>query len=97
MSVAIGLLGDVMLGRNVAAALRTRSPEELWDPSLRELTSSLDLVICNLECCLSRRGRPTVRLPGKPFFFRGPPGAVRALSAVGIGAATLANNHALDY
>ncbi|HWI06407.1 MAG TPA: CapA family protein [Solirubrobacteraceae bacterium] len=97
MSVAVGLLGDVMLGRNVAAALRTRSPEKLWDPALRELTSSLDLVICNLECCLSSRGRPTVRLPGKPFFFRGPPGAVRALSAVGIGAATLANNHALDY
>jgi poly-gamma-glutamate synthesis protein (capsule biosynthesis protein) len=97
MSVAIGLLGDVMLGRSVAAALRTRAPEELWDPALRELTSSLDLVICNLECCLSSRGRPTMRLPGKPFFFRGPPGAVRALIAVGIGAATLANNHALDY
>jgi len=97
MSVAIGLLGDVMLGRNVAAALRTQAPEELWDPPLRELTRSLDLVICNLECCLSSRGRPTVRLPGKPFFFRGPPGAVRALTAVGVRAATLANNHALDY
>ena len=94
---AIGLLGDVMLGRGVAAALRARAPAELWDPALRELTASLDLVICNLECCLSSRGRPTMRLPGKPFFFRGPPGAVRALTSAGVGVATLANNHALDY
>lgn len=97
MSVSIGLLGDVMLGRGVADALSERDPEELWDAELRELTASLDLVICNLECCLSSRGRPTARLPGKPFFFRGPPVAARALRSLGIGAATVANNHALDY
>lgn len=97
MSIAIGLLGDVMLGRRVAASLDDHEPEDVWDPALRELATSLDLVVCNLECCLSDRGQPTARLPGKPFFFRGPPRAVRALQAVGARTAGLANNHVLDY
>jgi poly-gamma-glutamate capsule biosynthesis protein CapA/YwtB (metallophosphatase superfamily) len=95
--VAIGLLGDVMLGRMVAKALGRCAPETLWAPELRELASSLDLVICNLECCISRRGRPTTLIEGKPFFFRGPPAAVEALKAMSIRAVGLANNHALDF
>ena len=93
----IGLLGDVMLGRGVGQELVDRSPEDLWDPALRELCAGLDLVVCNLECCLSDRGRPTQLIAGKPFFFRGPPGAVGALTAMRIGAVSLANNHALDF
>lgn len=98
MSPRIGLLGDVMLGRGVAETLRGGAdPAELWDADLRELTRSLDLVICNLECCLSARGTPTALVPGKPFFFRGPPQAVGALQAIGVRVAGLANNHLLDY
>ncbi|HZE05523.1 MAG TPA: CapA family protein, partial [Solirubrobacteraceae bacterium] len=96
-AVAIGLLGDVMLGRMVGKALQRRPPETLWAPELRELAVSLDLVVCNLECAISARGEPTALIPGKPFFFRGPPVAVRALTAMGVRAAGLANNHALDY
>ena len=95
--IAIGLLGDVMLGRMVAAALERQSPETLWAPELRELAGSLALVICNLECCISSRGRPTQLIEGKPFFFRGPPAAVDALKAMNIRAVGLANNHALDF
>ena len=94
---AIGLLGDVMLGRGVATKLESACPEELWSPRLRALCASLDLVVCNLECCISARGVPTRRIPGKPFFFRGPPAAVDVLAAVGVRAAGLANNHALDF
>jgi poly-gamma-glutamate synthesis protein (capsule biosynthesis protein) len=54
-------------------------------------------VICNLECCVSARGTPTDRIPGKPFFFRAPPGAIGSLRAIGVAAVGLANNHALDY
>ena len=96
----IGLLGDVMLGRSVGEALDSRlaaAQGDVWSEELRALCRSLDLVICNLECCLSERGRPTERIPGKPFFFRGPPRAVEALEAIGVRAASLANNHALDY
>jgi poly-gamma-glutamate capsule biosynthesis protein CapA/YwtB (metallophosphatase superfamily) len=95
--IAIGLLGDVMLGRLVAQALRDQPPEALWAPELRELAASLDLVVCNLECCISERGRPTTLIGGKPFFFRGPPAAVEALQAMNIRAVGLANNHALDF
>jgi poly-gamma-glutamate capsule biosynthesis protein CapA/YwtB (metallophosphatase superfamily) len=97
MALTIGLLGDVMLGRGVAEALTTTPAAELWDARLRELASSCDLVVCNLECCLSERGAPTARVRGKPFFFRGPPSAVESLRAIGTRAAGLANNHALDF
>ena len=95
--IAIGLLGDVMLGRMVAKAVERRPPEALWAAELRELASSLDLVVCNLECCISTRGRPTALIERKPFFFRGPPAAVDALRAMNVGAVSLANNHALDF
>jgi poly-gamma-glutamate synthesis protein (capsule biosynthesis protein) len=95
--IAIGLLGDMMLGRMVAGALEPQPPEALWEPELRELASCLDLVICNLECCISARGQPTTLIEGKPFFFRGPPPAIDALRAMNVGAAGLANNHALDF
>ena len=64
---------------------------------MREIAASCDAVICNLECCISERGRPTERIPGKPFFFRGPPKAIGSLEAIGVRAVGLANNHALDY
>jgi poly-gamma-glutamate synthesis protein (capsule biosynthesis protein) len=96
MSVSIALLGDVMLGRGVAQALPS-PPSEVWDPAVRELAQGCQIVICNLECCLSERGEPTDLVPGKPFFFRGPPEAVECLTAIGTDVAGLANNHALDF
>lgn len=94
----IGLLGDVMLGRGVGEALSAGAPPtEVWQASLRKLAGSLDLVICNLECCLSTRGAPTTLIPGKPFFFRGPPQAVQSLRAMGVRLAGIANNHLLDF
>ena len=97
MNPTIALLGDVMLGRAVAERLAEVSPEEVWAPEVRELCRSCDLVICNLECCISARGEPTQRVRRKPFFFRGPRQAVRSLRAIGVGVVGLANNHALDY
>jgi poly-gamma-glutamate capsule biosynthesis protein CapA/YwtB (metallophosphatase superfamily) len=93
----IGLLGDVMLGRGVAQALQGSNPRDLWSPEVRELAESCDLVVANLECCVSERGEPTKRIPGKPFFFRAPPTAIESLRAASIGVAGLANNHALDF
>jgi poly-gamma-glutamate capsule biosynthesis protein CapA/YwtB (metallophosphatase superfamily) len=92
----IGLLGDVMLGRGVGERLASISPEQVWDPQLIEICSSLDMVVCNLECCISSRGRPTDLLH-KPFFFRAPELAVASLEAIGVDAVGLANNHALDF
>jgi poly-gamma-glutamate capsule biosynthesis protein CapA/YwtB (metallophosphatase superfamily) len=94
---AIGLLGDVMLGRAVSERLQTVSPEGLWSPGVRELCASCDALVCNLECCISERGQPTALIPGKPFFFRAPPAAIDSLRAIGTTAVGLANNHALDF
>jgi poly-gamma-glutamate capsule biosynthesis protein CapA/YwtB (metallophosphatase superfamily) len=93
----IGLLGDVMLGRGVADHLVSAAPEEVWAPELIEITSSLDLLICNLECCISDRGQPTQLVRDKQFFFRAPESAVASLDAIGVDAVGLANNHALDF
>jgi poly-gamma-glutamate capsule biosynthesis protein CapA/YwtB (metallophosphatase superfamily) len=96
-SPTIGLLGDVMLGRSVAEALGKVAPDDVWAPEVREIAASCDAVICNLECCISDRGRRTERIPGKPFFFRGPGKAIGSLEAICVRAVGLANNHALDY
>jgi poly-gamma-glutamate capsule biosynthesis protein CapA/YwtB (metallophosphatase superfamily) len=86
-----------MLGRGVAERLAEVPPEEVWSPELRELCRSCDLVICNLECCISERGEPTSWIRGKPFFFRAPPAALESLRSIGVAAVGLANNHALDF
>jgi poly-gamma-glutamate capsule biosynthesis protein CapA/YwtB (metallophosphatase superfamily) len=94
---AIGLLGDVMLGRSVAEALADAPPEEVWAPELRQLARSWDGAIANLECCISTRGEPTSRVAGKPFFFRAPAAGIASLEALSVRVVGVANNHALDY
>ena len=85
-----------MLGREVAAALASRSPQTLFDPELAEVAREADLFLLNLECCISERGKAEPS-PRRPFHFRAPPSAVEALVHLGVSCVTLANNHALDY
>jgi poly-gamma-glutamate capsule biosynthesis protein CapA/YwtB (metallophosphatase superfamily) len=96
MTVTLALAGDTMLGRSVARTLATTPPEALVAPEVRAAMGQADLVVLNLECCISERGRPW-EAPGKPFFFRAPPRAVELLALLGTDCVTLANNHALDY
>jgi len=96
MTVTVALAGDTMLGRGVARTLGTTPPEALVAPEVRAALAEADLVLLNLECCISDRGRPW-EAPGKPFFFRAPPRAVELLVLLGTDCVTLANNHALDY
>ncbi|GAA0416484.1 CapA family protein [Streptomyces luteireticuli] len=97
MTVTVALAGDTMLGRGVAERLAAApEPGTLLCPGLRETLAAADLVVLNLECCVSDRGEPWPA-PGKPFFFRAPPEAARVLAELGVDCVTLANNHALDY
>jgi poly-gamma-glutamate capsule biosynthesis protein CapA/YwtB (metallophosphatase superfamily) len=96
MTVTVALAGDTMLGRSVARTLATTPPEALVAPEIRAALGQADLVVLNLECCISDRGQPW-EAPGKPFFFRAPPRAVELLASLGTDCVTLANNHALDY
>jgi poly-gamma-glutamate capsule biosynthesis protein CapA/YwtB (metallophosphatase superfamily) len=96
MTVTVALAGDTMLGRGVARALATTAPGALVAPEVSAAMGRADLVVLNLECCVSERGRRW-EAPGKPFFFRAPPRAVELLGLLGTDCVTLANNHALDY
>jgi poly-gamma-glutamate synthesis protein (capsule biosynthesis protein) len=90
----LALAGDTMLGREVARALGSVPPSSLFAPELVGVVRSADLVLLNLECCISERGEPAA---GRVFHFRAPPAAAEALAYLGVGCVTLANNHALDY
>lgn len=92
----IALAGDTMLGRLVGEHMRSAPFSAVVADELREITSSADLFVVNLECCISDRGTPWPDI-GKPFFFRAPPRAVELLSWLGVDCVTLANNHALDF
>jgi poly-gamma-glutamate capsule biosynthesis protein CapA/YwtB (metallophosphatase superfamily) len=94
--VRLALAGDTMLGRKVGEALAEDGPRSLVAPEVVELAREADLVVLNLECCVSDRGSPWPD-PRKPFFFRAPPVAVDFLLHLGVDCVTLANNHALDF
>ena len=94
--IALGLVGDVMLGRGVDEALRGMRPGEPWGDTLPVLNAA-DLRIINLECAISTHVKPWNRTP-KTFHFRADPSrAVRVLHAARIDACSLANNHTLDF
>jgi poly-gamma-glutamate capsule biosynthesis protein CapA/YwtB (metallophosphatase superfamily) len=90
----LALAGDTMLGRKVAEAIDSSSP--LFSEEAVAAVREADLVVLNLECCISERGERWPD-PRKPFFFRAPPKAVDVLDHLGADCVTLANNHALDY
>ena len=96
MRWTLALVGDVMLGRSVAAVLERQPGAVLVDDGIVEELRSADIALANLECCISDRGERWPD-PRKPFFFRAPPVAAHRLAEWGVNAVTLANNHALDY
>ena len=57
MTVTLALAGDTMLGRGVARTLASTPPEALVAPEVRAAFGQADLVVLNLECCISERGR----------------------------------------
>ena len=79
--------GDVML-----AARPGEGGEAVWPliPELREA----DLTVVNLECAITDQGKPA---PGKAFAFRASPLSATRLREAGVGAVSVANNHAGDF
>lgn len=97
MAVTLALMGDVMLGRGVGEVLdRSADPAAFVAGEIRASLAAADLVVANLECCISTRGAPW-DAPGRPFHFRAPPQAADLLAGLGVDCVTLANNHALDF
>ncbi len=89
----LALVGDVMLGRLVNEALARLPAAYPWGDVLPVLRAA-DALVINLECVLADRGQPQ---PGKTFTFRSDARNVAVLTAAGVRAVSLANNHTLDY
>ena len=92
-AVTLAAVGDVNLGDGVAEVMGRRGPRYPWTGVARTLRSA-DIAFGNLECSVSRRGRPVP----KEYRFRGRPGALRVVSRyAGFDVLNLANNHVGDY
>ena len=91
--VTMAAVGDINLGNGPGAVMRSRGVRYPWRnvaPALRRA----DVAFGNLECAVSRRGRPVP----KQYNFRGRPSALRAAARfAGLDVVNLANNHAGDY
>lgn len=84
-----------MLGRLMNDVLKERPPAHPWGDTL-PLFQQADARICNLECALADHGTPWSRTP-KIFHFRSDAKNVKSLQVARIDAASLANNHTLDF
>ncbi len=92
---SLGLVGDVMLGRNVAGiAERKHVPFDALFDGARPFLAGVDVAFANLESPITDRG---ARKDGHAYAFRAPPEAAAALRGAGLDVVSLANNHALDY
>jgi poly-gamma-glutamate capsule biosynthesis protein CapA/YwtB (metallophosphatase superfamily) len=90
--ITLAFLGDVMLGRGVAAA----HPASDWTTALASLKPELrgaDLVMANLESPLT--DSPSA-VPAGSYDLRASPSSAQALVAASIDVLSLANNHHLD-
>lgn len=85
------VVGDIMLGRGVAAA--HSDPTATLRP-FRPLLRGADITVGNLESTLSRRGEPLQ--PGDDSF-AAEPAVLAGLADAGFDALSLANNHLGDY
>jgi hypothetical protein len=96
MPVTMVLLGDVMLGRLIDAALQQDGKHVVIQSELKSVLEDADAVMANLECCISDRGEPWP----KRFTFRSQPQhfneIIRRLR-VKQWYWSLANNHLIDY
>jgi hypothetical protein len=91
--VTLAAFGDVNLGDGPGATMARRGYRYPWT-SVRPVLRRADIAFGNLECAVSRRGRPVP----KEFNFRGRPAALRvAARFAGLDVLNLANNHAGDY
>jgi poly-gamma-glutamate capsule biosynthesis protein CapA/YwtB (metallophosphatase superfamily) len=92
VTIQIGLMGDVMIGRLVNEHM-TYAPETyIWGDLLSTIKGN-DFNIINLEAALTH----SEKIVQKVFNFKADPHKVRALTVASIDAANLANNHILDY
>lgn len=87
-TLTLGLMGDVMIGRQVAREQKS----SIWG-NLLPLLEPLDFRLINLETALTRSEKAVLKV----FNFKADPERVAWLQEAKIDVANLANNHILDF
>lgn len=85
--------GDVMLSRGINNVMKKRDDYTYPFHQLKDLVSSADIAVVNLEGPISSHGKNV----GSIYSFRADPKAIEGLTFAGIDIVSLANNHAGDY
>src|ERR1700752_2624252 len=93
--LALGFIGDLMLGRQVSDAAARLAPESFWGDVLPWL-HGCDAVFANLESPITAQRRRWRRCR-KAFRFRSDPCVTHVLRAGNVRFVSLANNHILDF
>ncbi len=90
--VSLIAVGDIFLGRGVAAVERPLAGSANW-------LAAADLTLGNLEGVIVAGGEPRRGAPGgpEPIILSSPPAAVDELAGAGFDLLGLANNHSLDF
>ena len=93
--VRIAAMGDAMLGRQVGELFRAH-PDRFAMSEFATLLKGHDIVFLNLECPVSRNGRPDpIQKPNVTFC--ADPETLKVLQNLGVNVVSLGNNHMLDY
>ncbi|WP_312870549.1 CapA family protein [Gordonia asplenii] len=104
-TLTISWVGDNILGtdKNFGGATLPilwqeahNSPTYFYD-HVRSYFDADDLTVANFEVALTTERRERYKGEGVTYHFYGEPAAARTLSASGIDAVTIANNHTFDY
>ena len=64
---------------------------------VKPILDQADAALCNLECCVSRRGEPVDKGERCSFYYRARPEMLACLTRAGIDVVCAANNHVGDY
>lgn len=85
--------GDVMLSRGIDMVMRKRNDFVYPFRQIKELTTSADIAVVNLEGPISTQGENQ----GSIYSFRADPRSIEGLTFAGIDLVSFANNHTSDY
>jgi poly-gamma-glutamate synthesis protein (capsule biosynthesis protein) len=89
--VTLAFAGDVHFESPIREELAANPSDVLR--SIRPVLANADLAVVNLETAVTTRGSAAP----KTYVFRAPPEAFAALEAGGVDAASMANNHGMDF
>jgi poly-gamma-glutamate capsule biosynthesis protein CapA/YwtB (metallophosphatase superfamily) len=96
--ISVTFLGDTLLGGVAQPVLDQFGPDYALG-GIAPLLADSDLVVINHEGPLTTQSCPAAKgdTGRKRYWYRGEPESASALASVGVGVASLANNHVLDY